>query len=395
MCRHHPSRARAPFWFFPLLLLVLVVLALAVAASPVAAAPPAGKPGPTPTPTPVPAPGNQGLQAGQPMGDDGAIYFTDATAGQIAAAGAGWVRINFRLGNAANWTDLAYVSNGQPASAMSQYDKIIASARSHNLQVIGLLSNEAWHGVQSDWQANSAESAGGNGDNTYIDQFAASAAGVLIPHYAGQIAQWEVWNEPNAQATYIYPSNFAWLLNRVYVAARNSGVTGLTLVSGGLYSSNSQNSQTLTTANTGADYLTSTYSQGQQHANWGSLRTQYGTYPLDAIGQHLYIDQWGTTRTSRVQQAVSLVHNAYVNAEGGLTTKQTHVTEMGWTTALVSEITQSSNLTTAYTELKSLSYIARTYWFFLQDVPTAGLYHGLLRSDGSQKPSWGAYQQIH
>ena len=99
-------------------------------------------------------------------------------------------------------------------------------------------------------------------------------------------------------------------------------------------------------------------------------------------------------KASRIETAVSLVHDAYVAGEGGSTGKTTQVTEMGWTTSLVSERTQSDNLNTAYTKLKQIAYTPRTYWFFLQDVPVANLFHGLLRSDGGRKRSWSAYQRL-
>ena len=337
---------------------------------------------------------NKGLQPGAPMGDNGEIFFTNPVAAKIAESGAGWVRLNFRLGpNFKDWTETTTFG----FSALSRYDSIIDNAVTNNLKVLGLLSNEAWNTTNfpGDWQANNAEVAGGNGDNTYIQNFDTNAARVLIPHFAGKIDNWQVWNEPNASPTSIYPSNFAWFLRRVYVAARDSGVPNLMIVSGGLSSTHSQTSTTLTSANTGADYLRDTYTQGKLHAGWETIKSTYGSYPLDVIGQHLYIDQWGRTKASRIEKAVSLVHDAYVAGEGGSTSKTTHVTEMGWATNLVSERTQADNLSTAYTKLKQLAYTPRTYWFFLQDIPAASIFYGLLRSDGSEKRSWAAYQAVN
>ncbi|MBI1800295.1 MAG: hypothetical protein HYR71_01545 [Chloroflexi bacterium] len=335
--------------------------------------------------------GPQGLQAGQPIGDNGEIFFTDTVASQIASAGAGWVRINFRLG--AHFPD--WTTPVSATTALSLYDSIVTTALNHNLKVLGLLSNESWVGGLSDWQANNAEVAGGNGDNTFIQQFDTYAARVLMPHFAGKITEWEVWNEPNAGPTYVYPSNFAWLLRRAYLAARDNGITA-TLISGGLFSSNPYGSTLLTSANTGADYLTSTYTQGKLNAGWDGLKSTYGSYPLDTIGQHIYIDWWaGLTTAARVEQTASFVFNAYAAFEGVTTTKRINITEMGWGTDWVSESTQATSLSTAYIKLKQLTYIERTYWFFLQDIPVASLYYGLLREDGSAKPAWSSYQQIH
>ena len=336
---------------------------------------------------------HKALQPGAPMGDNGEIFFTSQVAAQIAQSGASWVRLNFRLGpNFKDWTETQTFG----FSALSRYDTIIDNALGNNLKVLGLLSNEAWNtsNLPGDWQANNAEVAGGNGDNTFIQNFGANAAGVLIPHFAGRIDEWQVWNEPNASLTSIYPSNFAWLLRRVYIAARDSGIPNLTIVSGGLLSTHSQTSTRLTSANSGANYLRDTYAQGKANAGWETIKSAYGSYPLDVIGQHLYIDQWGRTKASRIEKAVSMVRTAYVAGEGGSTTKTTHVTEMGWSTGLVSETVQADNLRTAYARLNQLAYTPRTYWFFLQDIPVANLFHGLLRSDGSEKRSWTAYQEV-
>ncbi|HKZ87295.1 MAG TPA: hypothetical protein VJ793_27025 [Anaerolineae bacterium] len=347
-------------------------------------------------PPPKPPAGPQGLQPGAPMWNNGEILFTDAVAAKIAASGAGWVRLNFRLGpNFANWTD----TNAFGYSALSRYDTIIDHALNNNLKVLGLLSNEAWNTTTpppGEWQANNAEVAGGNGDNPYIQGFETGAARVLIPHFAGKIDNWQVWNEPNASLTWVYPSNFAWLLRRVYVAAKESGVPNLTIVSGGLLSTHSQADTSITTSNTGADYLRDTYNQGRINAGWESVKGTHGSYPLDAIGQHLYIDAWGRTTARRIERAVKLVHDRYVTEEGGSTSKTTHVTEFSWDTNWgVSEQTQADNLTTAYNKLKGLAYTPRSYWFFLRDEPAANLHRGLLRADGSEKPSWSAYRKVN
>ncbi len=562
-------------------------------------------------PTPKPAPGPQGLQSGAPVGNNGEIYFTDEAAAKIAQSGAGWVRLNFRLGpNFKDWTDTATLG----FSALSRYDTIIDNALNNRLKVLGLLSNEAWNTRNpppAEWQENNAEeerlvgywkfdegsgtatsdasgtgndaalidspvwspdisptivyeniysllfdgaagyvavphhsslqlaadvtvaawvktnnadgsadvivskwgSAGNrnywlgklsgaslafyvdnaqnvtadltlvhdgqwhhvagvanaakglltiyvdgsarntatydgtsetgtadvyigasadspiqiwdgwiddvrvyaralsgtevetlasgtleraNGDNRYIQEFETGTARVLIPHFAGKIDHWQVWNEPNASLTWLYPSNFAWLLRRVYVAAQESGGPKLTIVSGGLLSTHGRDSTNLTAANTGANYLRDTYHQGRIYADWEDIKSAYGAYPLDVIGQHLYIDQWGRTTARRIETAVKLVRDAYVGEEGGSTNKTTHITEFGWDTNWgVDEQTQADNLTTAYRKLKGLSYTPRSYWFFLRDEPAANLHRGLLRANGSEKPAWNAYQNAN
>jgi hypothetical protein len=337
--------------------------------------------------------GRQGLQAGAPMNDNAEILFSDDVAGHIADSGASWVRINFRLGSRfKDWTE----TKSFGFSALSRYETIIASARKRQLKVLGLLCNEAWNtaNVPSDWQINSAEAGQGDGDNAYIREFAERAAGLLVAQFAGQIDHWQIWNEPNGTPTWMYPSNFAWLLARSYVAARQSNAAGLTMVTGGVLSTHSQSSPTMNAAKAGADYLRATYRQGKALAGWEDIKRTFGSYPLDVVGQHLYIDQWWPTSQARVEQVVGFMQAASAEQEKA-TTKPIWVTEIGWATNNVNERIQAENLRTAYATLKALPYTPLAFWFFLLDEPLVGLWHGLVRSDGTPKPGWETLRQVN
>ena len=123
------------------------------------------------------AQGDQGLQGGWAIDDGGNAVFAHSVAVQaplMRQAGAGWARINFRLGACyADWTSVG--CNGR--TALQAYDEVVGRARGQGLQILGLLSNESWPGSQAEWIANNAEVAGGNGDNAYIWAFASGAAG--------------------------------------------------------------------------------------------------------------------------------------------------------------------------------------------------------------------------
>ena len=331
--------------------------------------------------------GNQGLQYGGVIDNAGHILLQDEALRLMVQAGAGWLKINFRLGGFQNWTETTTFGY----SALSRYDQMVANARARNLKILGELSNEAWHGLDTHWQGNNAEVAGGNGDNQYIEDFAQYAAGVLAHHYAGQIDEWEVWNEPSQTATYMYPSNFAQLLAQVYTKTKAAGVTRARFVSGGITALQDSNG-TITTTSSGADYLRQVYVQGKNRAGWDPIRTQYGSYPLDSIGQHIYVDGFARTSAAHISTAVQLLRDAYVQGEGGSTAKKTVITEFGWATNNVSDKVQASNLQTAYTTYKQMAYIERAYWFFLRDEPTPGLYFGLLRATSANKAAWKAYQ---
>jgi hypothetical protein len=382
-----------------------------------------------------PAQGHQGLQGGWAVNDSGQIQFTHSLSSEYAfmqQAGAGWVRVNFRLGACfSDWTTPTTTcqSTAAGATATAIYDTIVTTALNDHLAVLGLLSNESWPGSQTDWTANNAENTGGNGSNSYTTAFASSAAGYLATHFAGKITQWEVWNEPNAWTSnptpgvftggsFIYPSNFAWLLSQSYTAIKNASSANV-VISGGLFGTDpsgaaatvvvngtqrqvikhaSVNSGSVSaaaaaaactsTVPSGASYLCNTYQMGISHANW-----QAGAYPLDAIGQHLYINISAVTSSSNVSTYLQDVRNAYAFYEGSATAKKTQVTEVGWSTASVSNHVQAQNLQTAFQTFKSTSYVGRAFWFDAQDIPEAKLFYGLVTSTGTQKPSLMAYQK--
>jgi len=358
--------------------------------------------------------GDQGLQGGWAVDNHGGVSFTHGLATQfdlMQSAGAGWVRINFRLGDCfQDWTSIG--CNGK--TALQTYDVVVDDALSHHLQVLGLLSNESWNGDQSDWTANNAENTPGNGDNPYIRSFATNTASVLAAHFNGKrgplVSHWEIWNEPNAWlanpvsgvftgGSYIYPSNFAWLLSRSYRAIKVANPTAV-VVSGGLYAHIlslpidaptlpvSERTACAASLPSGANYLCRTYAEGITYAGWRS-----GSYPLDSVGQHLYVDQFGLTSAERIVTYLQDLHVAYLAYEGARSNKKIDLTEVGWSTAFLTTQVQAQNLRAAFAIFQKTSYVERAYWFNVQDLPEAGLFFGLVDSGGNPKPVFAAYQQ--
>jgi hypothetical protein len=278
----------------------------------------------------------------------------------------------------------------------------VNAALNAGLQVLGLLSNESWPGNQTQWTANNAENTpGGNGDNPYFQAFSQNAAVVLASHFDGKIGLWEVWNEPDAWSSnpspgvysgssFIYPSNFAWLLHHIYNDVKSNYTRDVRFVSGGLFGNDLG---PILNTSSGVDYIAATYRAGIAHANWSTDLSMNGSYPLDSIGMHLYIDQGRSTSAAKITQYLQAVRASYVNYEGGNTNKQLLLTEIGWTTATVTAQVQASNLSTAYTTTKALPYVKDVYWFSIQDIPEAKQAYGLFDGSGNAKPSLAVYQQ--
>jgi hypothetical protein len=129
--------------------------------------------------------GKQGLQGGWAIDDQGHVNFVHSVTQQpplMQQAGAGAVRLNFRLGACfSDWISVGCATADQPRTALGLYDQVLHMAQQHGLKVIGLISNESWHGSQAEWTVNNAENAGGSGDNAYVRDFATNAAGVPGP----------------------------------------------------------------------------------------------------------------------------------------------------------------------------------------------------------------------
>jgi hypothetical protein len=305
---------------------------------------------------------------------------------------AGWVRLNFRLGaHYQDWT----TPDSRGKSALDQYDVVVNACQAKGLHILGLLCNEAWPGHQSDWCAGNAENGLGNGDNPYM-QALTKAFGEIATHFSGAISDFEIWNEPDAWTShpsstvyqggsFIYPSNFAWLLHHVYTV-RPAGVT---LISGGLFGHNIGGHPT-----PGDGYLADTYRQGKALANWNADLQTYGRFPLDAIGQHIYVDQGGSTSATTIQYFLDAVRNAAAQYEPPPLRKPTVVTEIGWNTASVSESIQASNLDVSFGLINQTSYVTRAFWFNSQDedLVSSGFNWGTFRSDSAPKPSVKPFQ---
>jgi hypothetical protein len=126
---------------------------------------------------------------------------------------------------------------------------------------------------------------------------------------------------------------------------------------------------------------------GWQYAGWTK-----GAGPFDAVGQHLYINQGTTSSSSTIQKYLNDVRKIYVNFGGDPSSKQTQVTEFGWSTGSVSSTVQAQNLQNAHSAYKGTSYVGRAYWYRNQDLGVAADYYGLIDTNANQKPSFSAYQ---
>ncbi|HZP82507.1 MAG TPA: hypothetical protein VFB21_12780, partial [Chthonomonadaceae bacterium] len=319
----------------------------------------------------------KGIQAGWVVDDADTLLLTPAVARQMRESGARWVRLNFRL----NPRHLTW-----DAALLRLYGQAIANTQREHLNVLGLLSNESWPGSQADWIANSREVAGGNGDNPYLRALTGQGFHTLLRRFPS-VRHWEIWNEPNAWTTsapgsaeklpggsFLYPSNFAWLLRHASEESRALSHP-VTLISGGVLSADF-------TGNLDADiatpYLRDTARAGKAVAGWESLPRRSGVWPVKGWGFHLYTKAGSRITPDDVAPYVSAFARLRDALEGGKAAKPVWITEIGWATppkpGSLSEADQAANVTTALDTLRRLPSVGPVLWYKLQDEPAADLY---------------------
>lgn len=153
------------------------------------------------------------------------------------------------------------------------YDPIVNKVEAAGIRIIGLLGPGF---VQGDFMENAVELGGSNGDNSAVHHFAAEAKQVAA-HYP-QIQQWEIWNEPNAERTYLYPSVYAQLTNLVTQYIKSANPDAVT-IGGGLFTHGYGSHPS--DGDDAVGYLRDVY-RFAGTANWH--RT-----PWDFLGVHIYV----------------------------------------------------------------------------------------------------------
>lgn len=344
--------------------------------------------------------GLKSIQYGQPIADDGSIKLTDAVVDAIVETGAKEVRLNFRVGNYGKDT----------AEWYAVYDVIIQKLLDRGLTIIGCINYETLHtpNGQQDWCVNNVENGGTDGSNAYMEALSQLTLRVA-QHYEGRIYYWELWNEPNCwtqQASetefvggfYIYPSNFAALLSLVYKQLKHTHNVDCEIIAGGMFGHDIGGDKNKESG--GMNYITRTYQMGIEYGDWKWCLENLGTYPLDHIGQHIYIDQGWETRQEDMEMYCRWMWEAYTAFEGADTPKKIFITEFGWETPQdggVSEEIQALNLQVAYKAFQNCPYVVSATWFYLQDEDQY-LKFGLYRSGGfalsDRKSAFQVFQMI-
>ena len=300
----------------------------------------------------------------------------------IAQAGCKRVRLDLHLvGAIKSWSDPTLVAS---------YRAVIQSYKSLGVSVLGLLGPGILYqngGGQTAWNAN-AQELGGSGTNDFITQYVAAVTPVLTA-VGDLVDEWEIWNEPNQYNTasgatrtggmYLYPSLFAPLLKGAHDAIKAHRATD-PVISGGLFQHTIGG--VVSPANAAITYLDALYA-----ALW-ALGYDTHSKPFDRIGLHPYVDQLGPLDEQHLQQYVNWVLQSIVTHEGENRVTGLSMTELGWTTASVSQAVQADNIARAFHVLSDQPEVKEAFLFTDVDKTGASLYFGFANSDWTLKQSY-------
>ncbi len=273
------------------------------------------------------------------------------------------IRLNFILG--------PYNSPDDPQWQQT-YNQIVNTLVSANITIYGLIGHEAVKNNDPLFlcylsQENSNQNNVDQWVNEYVYNFVS-----IVDKFKDRIRVFESFNEPNnwwvnvcGQTAIVHPKWFAYILQQVYLNVKyfnnhwGDPAWQVTLISGPLLTHDLDN---------GSTYLDNTYWYGKNVWAWDWTKQQTGSYPLDGIGMHIYVQQGNTDPnviSSAMQNNINALWNTIVSYEGAGTLKKIWVSEFGWQSSAVGQNGQASNMQTGFNTLNNDNRIALATWYTL------------------------------
>ncbi|MEA2637910.1 MAG: polysaccharide biosynthesis protein PslG [Chloroflexota bacterium] len=306
-----------------------------------------------------------GAEPGVAVPGPGALHV-----GEIKAVGTHWVRMFV------TWPDIEPARGAYSASWLTSYEQSFSQLPAGSKVILDVVDSPQWETGSANEHAPPAN------PNDY-----AAMLGMLAQRFGARVAAYEIWNEEDAPAWWVgapNPAAYAQLLKAAYPAVK-AGEPNATVVLGGMTGNDFQ-------------FLEGVYAAGAK----GSF---------DAVGVHTdtACNKFSPYEFLRGPDNRMLTDSflAYREVHGVMLAnaddKPIWMTEMSWrtttascnegawagkTAAGVSDATQATYLRQAYHCLAQNPYVQVALWFPLQDE--GSILSGLVRADGSRKPSFAA-----
>lgn len=313
------------------------------------------------------APAASGAEAGVNL-----VGSTSAQMPSVQALGTHWVRMF------ASWPDLEPTKGSFSTFWLSYYEETFRTLPSGTKVLLDIVDTPSWETGSSNPQTPPAN-----------PQEYAAFAGALARDFGTKVAAYEVWNEEDASLWWAggpNPAAYTQLLKDTYPAIKAANPSA-TVVLGGL---------------TGNDYE---FLEGVYRAGGKGYFDAVGVHTdtaCNVISPYDFVRGAGNRLIPDSFLAYREVH-AVMLANGD--NKPIWMTELSWRTTSatcsegawagqkaegVSEEQQATYLRQAYHCLAEAPYVQVALWFPLEDE--GPVTSGLLRSNGSRKPSFAAMQ---
>lgn len=304
-----------------------------------------------------------GINIHAPQGPELASQFD-----QVRAAGIGWVRIDFI------W---AAVETRKGKYDWRAYDAIAAAAKARGLQVFATIA------YTPAWATDGSEITGVPRNPDDWRRFCFRAA----KRYRGKINYWGLWNEPN--------------LKQFWSGSRDQYIDVILKVGADAVHQGNPAAQV------GGPELAHLTSNGAVWYDWLQQSLMEAGGKLDFITHHLYDTDGNRDVTTKLNDSTlfggqprfwSLVPPSVreVLESTGWTNKPVWLTETGWESSRVGESRQAGYyaglLNDWLTGQGGRDWIAKVFFYEFKDGPDGSYTWGILRSDGSAKPAYTAYQ---
>jgi hypothetical protein len=293
-------------------------------------------------------------------------------AAKIKEGQARWVRLNI------SWSDwVAPSPTSLSKSALNSFDRSITLARNAGAKVI-IMINES-----PSWARDTSNK---NAPPRNVADYV-SFVGTLANRWKGQVAAYEVWNEPNIGNFYMSPSAYAAMLKATAPAIRAADPAAKVLYGGTAYND--------------FNYLEATYAAAPDLNAYFDVMV---THPFT-----MYQGSSPSPDTVWYDSAGRVDYQAFLGYRTVRDTLLAHgadkpiwFTEFGWSSENgdvrgVSAAQQAEYLTRAYQIITADPYVQVACWYNLRNNWWANNANdwedqlGLLNIDFSPKPAWSAF----
>lgn len=270
----------------------------------------------------------------------------------------------------------------------SKTDLMVDELSARGIKVMGVIA------YVPDWAA-AGDCTDGFCTPANYAQFAAFAQAAAQRYKDKGVHHWEIWNEPNLPRFWSPRPNAAAytdLLKQTSSAIKSVDPNAV-VITGGLAPADT----TVTTISP-TDFLSGIYTNGGKNSFDAIGHHPYCFYPgFDCPNTNIAWSAW----SQMSQTGTSLRSIMAANGDSG---KKIWATEFGAPTGgdpqteKLSESDQAKMVTDAYSLWRTYDWAGPLFWYCLSDTPNQPdpnnreWWFGLLRGDGSQKPSYSAYK---